>query len=82
MRCASTRAIVYRGNALKSNDNASLEQGVDWCQEYSCRTNKSNMNAVRAAVKRNPSAKAFTYTVSLPGQKICWHDDDSLEENQ
>ena len=31
--------------------------------------NKSITNAARAAVKRNPSAKAFTYTASLPGQK-------------
>jgi hypothetical protein len=30
VRCASTRAIVYHGNALKANDNDSLEQEVDW----------------------------------------------------
>eukprot|EP00978_Attheya_sp_CCMP212_P002797 scaffold5733_cov54-Attheya_sp.AAC.3 len=30
---------------------------------------KSIANAASAAVKRNPKAKAFTYTVSLPGQK-------------
>jgi len=57
---ASTKAPVYTRTGQKIHNPA----------KYAAAVKKNAINAAaRAAVKSNPTAKAFTYTATLPGKK-------------